>query len=109
MYKIEKNYYVSLENEVKSKYRVCIGYEVDVDGTILPSAAFTQDAYKKHQELNKLEEKDDKLSLLDMLKNTDYKVLKRAEGYYTEKEWEDIKQERENIRIKIRKIEKKGD
>lgn len=39
------------------------------------------------------------------LAESDYKTAKRIEGYYTDDEWEEIKTEREKLRVQIRTLE----
>lgn len=57
----------------------------------------------------KQKEIDKKNSQIDdfkrLLADSDYKVLKHIEGYYTEEEFEEIKSYRENLREQIRELE----
>ena len=60
------------------------------------------------EELN--QQKIDKLTtemetVKKTLSDSDYKVLKHIEGYYTEEEFEEIKSYRENLREQIRELE----
>ena len=48
-------------------------------------------------------------SLKQQLSDTDYKLLKYLEGYYTEEEYAPIKAEREGLREQIRTLEKEID
>lgn len=49
--------------------------------------------------------KYNKNSLINKLSTTDYEAIKYAEGWFTEEEYQPIKEERENIRIQIRSLE----
>lgn len=57
------------------------------------------------QEYLILQEKENELlKIKDELSATDYKTLKYVEGYYTDEEYAEIKEYREELRAKIRKL-----
>lgn len=67
-----------------------------------------------NEELKEIEYQDKLLPLQDeynyyqqKIAETDHKLFKYVEGYYTDEEYEPIKQERESYRVKIRELENK--
>ncbi len=67
---------------------------------------YTEEELKIREKEKLIEEKFKEMDILkSVLSKTDYKALKFLEGWYTEEEYEPIKNEREQIRRQIRKIE----
>lgn len=57
---------------------------------------------QKHNELEKIELIN---SYKQQLTDSDYKAIKYSEGWYTEEEYKEIKEEREKLRQAIRDLE----
>jgi len=67
---------------------------------------YTKKELKEIEEQEQLEHLKSELELnKQLIANSDYKAIKYAEGWYTDEEYEPIKQEREEIRKVIRKLE----
>lgn len=58
--------------------------------------------YQQQQQIKKLTE-----PYLELLKNSDYKAIKYAEGQFTDEEYQTIKEERQQYRDSIIEIKKK--
>ena len=61
---------------------------------------FTKEQLRRREIADEIEE------LKKQLANTDFHAIKYSEGWYTEEEYEPIKEERESYREKIRELEK---
>ena len=58
------------------------------------------------EELYKSELQNELAQIHFELQQSDYKAIKYFEGYYTDKEYQPIKEYRESLRVKIRQLEK---
>lgn len=68
---------------------------------------YTQEEIKAKQKEKEIENKNNKINeYKNLLSSTDYKVIKYVEGYYTDKEYNEIKKIRERYREKIRQLER---
>ena len=93
----EFSYYTGGTTDIPNEQLDLIGIEYKFDtenNTVVKIEKTTQELYQ--EEYNTLKQK---------LNDMDYKTSKYVDGEYTEEEWQEIVNERKQIRVRVRELE----